>query len=179
MKKIDRVIALVRANFLLINKKKIKKITKRMFIDKGMKLEIENRAFLYLLGEINIRRNCSICIREGAIVELGKGVFANEGCKIIARKNIKIGNNVQLGQNVMIFDHDHDFQTEGGIKSGKFRCSDVVIGDNVWIGANTIILRGTQIGNNCVIGAGSVIKGKYPNNMLIIQSRKENIKSMN
>lgn len=52
----------------------------------------------------------------------------------------------------------------------------VKIGNNVWIGANTIILRGTEIGDNYVIGAGCVVKGKYNKGSVIIQKRKEEIR---
>ena len=54
-----------------------------------------------------------------------------------------------------------------------FKTSPVIIGNNVWIGANTVILRGTEIGDNCVIGAGCVIKGKYGANSVIVQKRTE------
>lgn len=76
-----------------------------------------------------------------------------------------------MGPNVLIYDHDHDFRKEEGLKKLKYKTAPVDIGDNVWIGANTIILRGTKIGNNCVIGAGSVIKGCYPDNSIVVQKR--------
>lgn len=44
-----------------------------------------------------------------------------------------------------------------------------------WIGANTVILRGTVIGRDCVVGAGSVLKGVYPAGSVIVQKRTENI----
>lgn len=43
----------------------------------------------------------------------------------------------------------------------------MVIGDNVWIGWGSIILKGTVIGNNCVVGAGSLVAGKFPDNVVI------------
>ena len=58
-------------------------------------------------------------------------------------------------------------------KTGCFVASQIEIGENVWVGANTVILRGTKIGNNCVIGAGSVIKGIIPANSIIIQKRNQ------
>lgn len=176
--KLKRVVSLCRGNLLLFNKKKIKRKTRDLFIDKGTQVEIDNKAKLILQGKINIRRNCTLSIRDEGTLELGERVFMNEGCKIISRNSIKIGDDVQLGQNVMIFDHDHEFKSKEGIKNGKFVCSDVVIGNNVWIGANTIILRGTEIGDNCVIAAGSVIKGQYLNNTLVIQTRQDNIKKI-
>ena len=51
----------------------------------------------------------------------------------------------------------------------------MIIGDNVWIGANTVILRGSIIDNGCVIGAGSVIKGEYPPDSVVIQKREDTV----
>lgn len=79
--------------------------------------------------------------------------FCNEGCQIICRDHIKIGSNVQLGHNVIILDHDHDFRSKEGLADGLFSVEEVEIGNNVWIGANTVILRGTHIGDDCVISA--------------------------
>ena len=53
------------------------------------------------------------------------------------------------------------------------------IGDNVWIGANSVILRGSVIGSGCVIGAGSVIKGTYPPDSVIIQKRSNEVMERN
>ena len=72
---------------------------------------------------------------------------------------------------MLIYDHDHDYRAQGGIKAGKYKTTPVRIGDNVWIGANTVILRGTTIGNNVVIGAGSVVSGNVEDNTVFIQKR--------
>lgn len=50
------------------------------------------------------------------------------------------------------------------------------LGKNCWIGANTVILRGTTIGDNCVIGAGSVLKGEYPARTILLQKREQEIR---
>lgn len=84
-----------------------------------------------------------------------------------------------LGPNVLIYDHDHDYKAKGGVFSLKYKTTPIVIGNNVWIGANSIILRGTSIGNNCVVGAGCVLKGEYPDNSIIVQKRNTEITSYN
>lgn len=48
---------------------------------------------------------------------------------------------------------------------------DVVIGDNVWIGANSVILRGSRIGDNAVIAAGTIVKGTVESNTLVYDKR--------
>ena len=57
-----------------------------------------------------------------------------------------------------------------------YKSSPVKIGNNVWIGANAVILRGTVIGDNCVIGAGTVVKGTFESGSVIIEHREYDIK---
>lgn len=71
----------------------------------------------------------------------------------------------------MIFDHDYDYKDKNAFEKGKHISKPIVIGKNCWIGAGSIILKGSQIGDNCIVGAGSVIKGKYEDNQIIIQRR--------
>lgn len=85
---------------------------------------------------------------------------------------------VEFGPGVLIYDHDHQFSAESGVVEKEYKTAPIKIGKNSWIGANTIILRGTEIGKNCVVGAGSVIKGKYGDNCLIYQERITKIKDI-
>lgn len=85
---------------------------------------------------------------------------------------IKIGNDVKIGPNVMIYDHDHNFRCKDEVSSNCYQISDIIIGNNCWIGAGAIILRGTILGDNCVIGAGTVIKEKIEENTLVYNERK-------
>jgi len=89
----------------------------------------------------------------------------NPGIYINASGGLKLGNNVNIGQNTILtttnhykYDHRKKSHTQG-----------VSIGDNVWIGANVSIVAGTQIGSNVTIGAGCFIKGKIPSNTTVIQ----------
>ena len=89
------------------------------------------------------------------------------------RRLKEIGEGTEFGPSVYLYDHDHDYRV--GLKEEKFLSAPVVIGKNCWIGANTVILRGTVIGDNCVIGAGSVIKGCFPDKSVIVQRRTTEI----
>ena len=149
----------------------------RFIIGFNSKISKSAGSKIYIKGNVRMEDNVLIATRKGGTMSLGKSVFFNSGCHIICRSCIKIGDNVQLGHNVIIIDHDHDFKCDGGIAEGEFKCSPVEIGDNVWIGANTVILRGTKIGNNTIVGAGSVLKGSYPGNVVITQKRENDIRS--
>ena len=132
-------------------------------MDYGAKLSIGKR--------FRMRDGAKIRVRKGAVCRIGRNVSVNSNNMIACHESIIIGDNCQFSPNVQIYDHDHDFRAEGGIDAMKYKTAPIRIGSNVWIGANTVILRGSEIGDNCVIGAGSVIKGKFPPNTIIVQKR--------
>ena len=132
-------------------------------MDRGAELRIGNY--------FKMRDGAKIRVRKGAKCIIGDNVSVNSNNIITCHERIEIGDNVQLSPNVQIYDHDHDFRNEDGIQAGKYRNSPISIGSNVWIGANSVILRGSKIGNDCVIGAGSIIKGTFPDKAIVIQKR--------
>lgn len=123
-----------------------------------------------------MRDGAKIRVRKGAVCTIGKNTSVNSNNMIACRECIKIGVNVQLSPNVQIYDHDHDFRTEGGVVDGKYKTAPIEIGDNCWIGANTVILRGTKLGDKCIVGAGCVLKGEYPKGSVIVQKRETEVR---
>lgn len=91
------------------------------------------------------------------------------GATICAAKKVSIGKGVLLGANVTIMDTDfHSILPENrrNIQVHQLENKEVIIEDNVFIGANSIILKGSHIGKNSVIGAGSVVTGKISENSI-------------
>lgn len=102
-----------------------------------------------------------------------------ENCKIPSPNHVfidktrphmlHIGNNVEITRNVTILCHDYsrsvlcNLPQYGNVGEAAFTW----IGDNVFIGVNSTILMGTHIGNNSIVGAGAVVSGTYPDNMVI------------
>lgn len=89
------------------------------------------------------------------------------GATIYARERIEIGSHTRIGANVKIIDNDfHPVDPELRLKASNqnMGVKPVVIGKNVFIGTNSIILKGTTIGDNTTIGAGSVVHGSIPSN---------------
>lgn len=136
-------------------------------ISKGGKITIGDGA--------KIRERSYISVRNGAQIVLGKSSTIGMDCKVVCHENIYIGDGTLLSPNVLIYDHDHRFDANDGVFRKEFKTSPIIIGKNCWIGANTVILRGTVIEDNCVIGAGCVIKGKYPAGSLIVQERIDKV----
>lgn len=122
-------------------------------------------------------RDVRISANKGHI-EIGNNTFLNSGCIITSCKSIKIGCGCAFGTNVSIYDHDHIYCAEGKQDWNITKSSEIVIGDNCWIGCNVIILRGSHIGNNCVIGAGTVIKGDIPDSMIVYDRSTQVVKKI-
>lgn len=120
-----------------------------------------------------------VCIRDNVLFNLSNRgkiiienkVFINDGCKINCRESIIIGEGSLLGQDVLIYDHDHDYKKGPTEKSNSFIVKKVYIGRNVWIGSGCIILKGVNIGDNSVIAAGSLITHDVPSNSLVHNKR--------
>jgi len=130
-----------------------------------------NRNSKVNLGKmVRVHSGTKIKVRKGASLTIGANAKINYNCVIVCHNSVHIGEGTEFGPSVYLYDHDHDFRI--GLKENKYISSPIVIGKNCWIGANTVILRGTTIGDNCVIGAGSVVKGDFPANTVIVQKRQ-------
>lgn len=97
----------------------------------------------------------------GKHIEVGKNFFANYNCTIIDVAKVVIGDNCQMAPNVSIYTAGHPVHPVARNSAYEYGI-EVTIGDNVWIGGNTVILPGVHIGSNTVIGAGSVVTHDIP-----------------
>lgn len=103
-----------------------------------------------------------ICANKGARIKIG----SNSGFSSVvinARKSILIGSNVRVGGNVRVFDHDfHPLEWDARRapeNTAQIRSRPVIIEDDVFIGTNAIILKGTHIGARSIVSAGSIVFG--------------------
>lgn len=139
---------------------------------------LESKAKLQIGKMLKLRDGGKIRVRKGGNLVMGDRVSVGSNSMIVCRDSITIGSDVQLAPNVQIYDHDHDFRVKDGLKAGEYKTAPVVIGNNVWIGCNSVILRGTVIGDNAVVAAGSVVKGVVPANSICIQKRVSEFKTI-
>jgi acetyltransferase-like isoleucine patch superfamily enzyme len=123
----------------------------------------------FVSNMVGLYQRSIIVARYGGKISIGSGCGIS-GSTIYAMKEITIGDNVLIGGNCKIIDNDfhplpaslrYDQKVED-IKKGA-----IYIDDGCFIGANSIILKGTTLGKNCVVGAGSVVSGTYPDNVII------------
>jgi acetyltransferase-like isoleucine patch superfamily enzyme len=111
-----------------------------------------------------LKKSTIATLREGAVLSIGNscGISA---ASITSFKKVTIGNNVLIGANVFITDSDwHGIPIEKRSKDGESKA--VIIDNGVWLGANSIILKGVTIGENSIIGAGSVVTKSIPENVI-------------
>ncbi len=104
----------------------------------------------------NYRRYFQLRVMNGGKITLGDNVFCNTNVCIVSRENISIADGVMIANNVVIIDHDHDYI------NGGYVSAPVSIDEGVWIGANSVILKGVHIGKRAVVAAGSVVTKDVP-----------------
>jgi len=110
---------------------------------------------------IGIDRPCMVStLTEEANLQIGNNCGFS-GTVIGAFSIIKIGNNVRCGANTLITDSDWH---PGDPRVGEAK--PVIIGDNVWLGINVVVLKGVEIGDNTVIGANSLVTKSIPANVI-------------
>lgn len=103
----------------------------------------------------------------GYNIEIGENFFANHNCVILDAAKVTFGDYVFIAPNCGFYTAGHPLDAEQR-NEGLEYAKPIVIGNNVWIGGNTVILPGVTIGDNCVIGAGSVVNKDIPSHMLAV-----------
>lgn len=101
----------------------------------------------------------------GTHITLGKHTYINMNCSFIDDGSIIIGDNVMFGPGVVVATVGHPVKPN----MRRYMYTDrVVVGDNCWIGANATICPGVTVGENTVIGAGSVVTKDIPANVVAV-----------
>ena len=151
-----------------------------IFNKKGAELSIGDNVTIkssFLSNLVGLYSKTIIVTRApGAYIRIGNNVGMS-GVTIYARKGIEIGENTAIGGNTKILDNDfHPIEAEArnklladknGGDSDLVPAKPIKIGKNCFIGCNAIILKGTELGDGCVVGAGAVVSGKFEANSVI------------
>ena len=138
------------------------RLSKNTMIAGSADINLSSKGKLSIGRNFALLKDAQLTIRDNGHLSIGNDVSIGIRSFINCHDCISIGDNVEIAQDVKIYDHDHDiknYSLDGVEWRRNFITKPVVIGSNVWIGANTIILKGTVIEDNCVIAAGSVIPG--------------------
>lgn len=114
-------------------------------------------------------------------IEIGDGCYFGFNLSILAADKIHIGNHVLIASDVLIASENHGIDPESPIPymDQPLIGKPVRIGNNCWIGEKVCILPGTEIGDNCIIGAASVVTKSIPDNCIAVGSPAKVIKKYN
>ena len=182
---------LIKRGFMLI--RGFLKTGRKVFI--GSNTKILNASNIRFGNSVTIENNCEIdgyasekiilghCVKIGAYSKLlstshfskfGKGLKMGNNSAIGdfthfgAPGGIVIGNDVIMGSYISFHSENHNFEdTSTLIREQGVSSKGIKIGNNVWIGAKATFLDGSTIGNNCVVAAGAVVNGIFPDNTVV------------
>lgn len=138
-------------------------------------LDISPNARFDLEENVVINQNNFITVKPNAKLSIGKNTYITRAT-ISCLGEIEIGENCILGEGMKIFDHNHQYTQEPfSVSKTDFNIGKVKMGNNVWTGANIIILKDVTIGNNVILGAGCVIHKDVPDGCIVINKQNQMI----
>ena len=142
--------------------------TARIFNKTGNRSAISIGRFTHVKGEL-------LTFAHGGVISIGEYCYIGESTRIWSARSIRIGNRVLIAHNVTILDslthpigakarHEHfkHIIAEGHPDNIDLGESAVDIGDDVWVGCMSIVLRGVSLGRGAIVGAGSVVTENVP-----------------
>jgi maltose O-acetyltransferase len=118
----------------------------------------------------NSKVHPTVVLRQAERIRIGNNCLINHNNVLQAGKSVSIitiGNNVQTGPNVLMFAFNHGTETNGvPMINQDYLDSDIIIEDDVWIGAGSVITAGVKIGKGSIIAAGAVVTKDIPSNVI-------------
>jgi len=157
----------------------------RVFIDPSCDVRgIERMKFG---NNVMIQKDCWLNIAfnnpaPGPMITIDEGTNIGRRCTLSAANRISIGKHVLMAPNVLISDHNHEYRNlnipimHQGITTHE---AQVIIGDETWLGINSVIIGNVKIGKHCVIGANSVINTDIPDYSVAVGNPAKVVKTIN
>lgn len=144
-----------------------------IYVDKDSKLEFKGKNTWvnnYSLSNMfGLYQRTIFYAKSGGVISIGSACGIS-GASFCAMCSILVGDRVQIGANTKIIDNDmHSLSASDRALDIRdtIKKKPVTIEDDCFIGANSIILKGTRLGKKCIVGAGSVVHGDFPDNSII------------
>lgn len=158
----SKSMAYISDKYVMDQQKKARELTQKLNTMDRSDFEGLQAVVKELLGKCeNAWINPPFYCDYGFNIEVGRNLFINYNCTILDVAKVNIGDNVLIAPNVSIYTAGHPLHADTR-KTGYEYGIPVTIGDNVWIGGNSIIMPGVTVGCNSVIGAGSVVTKDVP-----------------
>jgi acetyltransferase-like isoleucine patch superfamily enzyme len=135
-----------------------------LFLGRRLELQIGRRGEIRFGRFVWIGDGTKIRCHEG-VVEIGDKTVFGQDCTVSAYQRVRIGEQCVIADRAMFIDFDHGMvEVERPIRVQGIYKRDTIVGSNVWIGYGACILRGVRVGDNAVIGTGSVVTKDVPAN---------------
>lgn len=113
---------------------------------------------IFIGNNVTFDYNVKLLVNKEGMIKINDNTLISSNVNINAGKsNVLIGENSMIAANTFIINNDHDVFGELSVRNSGHITKDIVIGDNVWIGANCTVLKGVTIGEGAIIGAASVV----------------------
>lgn len=106
-------------------------------------------------------------VAQGGALSIGRDSFIGIGCVLTSKVGLSIGCDALIAEYVTIRDQDHRFPIGKRIRESGFDCTPVLIGDDVWIGAKSTVLRGVKVGTGALIAARTLVRGRVAENTVV------------
>lgn len=147
----------------------------------GKAFLVRRPLYIRVIGRVTTGRGLMVgpasiidVLAKDAVLSFGHNVKINHRFHVGVISRIEIGNNVLIGSNVTIIDHNHGLYD--GIEQSHpcqvpvdrlLHSQPIIIGERVWIADNVVIMPGVEVGNGSVIGAGAIVTSNVPPNSMV------------
>jgi lipopolysaccharide O-acetyltransferase len=142
---------------------------------------IKNGKNVFIGNDFFAGKDFRLHCQNGSTMKIGNDCAMMDRCYISAAGKVIIGDKVLMGSDVMIIDNNHGTNAADVRSYAKqpIKRSEVIIGNECWIGEKACILPGVHIGNRCIIGAGSVVTKDVPEYCMVAGNPAKVIKHWN
>lgn len=145
-------------------------------------LQLEERKILLkkILGKVgkNFHIEQTFQCDYGYNIEIGDNFYSNHNLLILDCAKVTFGDNVLVGPNCSFYTPEHPFDVKTRNAALEY-AREIKVGSNVWFGGNVVVLSGVNIGDNSIIGAGSVVVKDVPKNTVVAGNPAKVIKILN
>lgn len=144
-------------------------------------LEIEGKGKVKIAENVIIKNlfiNFDYSESNESLIEIGNDVFLGNGCKLIVFSHLSIGRGTLIAPEVLIVDTKHNFGHGIILRNSGVNTKSINIGDNVWIGAKSLILPGVNIVDNVIIAGSSVVNRNCEKNSIYAGNPAKKVKEL-
>lgn len=151
-------------------------VGRRIMVDRGVTLRSLPHKGIKIGSGVYLGRGVVLDIPRTASLTVGNDALIAHYCVIAASESITIGRGAQIAEHCSIRDADHGMRPGVEVRLQPLSTTPVDVGDDVWIGRGSAVLRGSRIEDGAIVGANSVVKGSIPRGTVVAGSPARHIR---